>query len=446
MKVLIEAIQNKMAKLVIVGLGYVGIPVSCVFARAGFRVVGIDILQEKVDQINRGICPIKGKEPGLAELLAQVVRDGRFRATTDYAECQDAQVVLIAVETPVDDETKKPRYEALQSVLESLGHNLRRGALVIVESTLAPRTMETVVQPILEEVSGLKVNEDFYLAHCPERVMPGRLLVNLENESRVVSGMNPATAQLAVEFYRTIVKGDLDSTGCLTAEVVKTAENAYRDVQIAFANEVALLCESVGADMWEVRELVNKAGYRNMHLPGAGVGGHCIPKDPWLLIFGAGEDFVPQLIPAARAINDGMPLHMADLVVEALREVGQDIRGSRVAVLGYAYIENSGDARNSASIPLIARLRERRAEVVVHDPYVQEYNSDLAKAVAGADCTVVMVAHDEYRRLDLQELRCLMRHPVLVDGRHVFGAMQAREAGFVYRGVGEPMSVVVVQR
>ena len=438
---LMEAIRNKTARIVVIGLGYVGLPVACMFARAGFQVVGIRRNSEKVSQINQGICPIEGKEAGLPELLAEVIREGRLKATTDYAECRRAQIALIAVETPVNKTTKEPGYEALQAALQELGQNLQPGILVIIESTIAPGTMERVVKPILEEVSGLKVNADFYLANCPERVMPGKLLANIENCSRVVGGMSSETARAAVELYRYIVKADLDPTDCLTAELVKTAENTYRDVQIAFANEVALLCESVGADVWEVRQLVNKSPQRDMHLPGPGVGGHCIPKDPWLLVHGAGDGFEARLIPTARAVNDSMPLHMVELVEGALHEAGKEVQGARIAILGYAYKENTDDARNSPAIPLITRLEELGAEVAVHDPYVRDYNHELEKVVTGSDCVVVMAAHDPYRELDLENLKTWLRMPVLVDGRNVFGMRKAREAGFIYKGVGNVSSL-----
>jgi UDP-N-acetyl-D-mannosaminuronic acid dehydrogenase len=433
---LVKAIRNRTARIVVIGLGYVGLPVACMFAKTGFQVVGIRRDPEKIAQINQGICPIEGREPGLPELLAEVIREGKLKATTDYTECRKAQVALIAVETPVDKTMKRPGYKALKTTLQRLGQNLQPGTLVIIESTIAPRTMETVVKPILEKASGLKVNEDFYLANCPERVMPGKLLANIENCSRVVGGMSPETAQAAVELYHCIVKADLDPTDCLTAELVKTIENTYRDVQIAFANEVALLCESVGADVWEVRQLVNKSPQRDMHLPGPGVGGHCIPKDPWLLVHGAGDGFEARLIPTARAINDSMPLHMVELVERALREAGKKVQGARIAVLGYAYKKNTDDARNSPAIPLITRLEELGAEVAVHDPYVKGYNDDLEEVAADSDCVVVMAAHDQYRELALEDLKTQLKLPVLVDGRNVFDMRKAQEAGFICKGVG----------
>ncbi len=425
-----------MARLVVLGLGYVGLPVACLFAEAGFPVVGLDVDEGKVLAINRGLCPIEGDEPGLPELVRRVVEAGKLSATTDYGVCREAQIVLVAVETPVDEATKQPRYRALRAALTDLGKNLSPGTMVIVESTVAPGTMSGLVQPLLEESSGLRVSENFYLVHCPERVMPGKLLRNLRHMHRVVGGMSPEAAGLAVRFYRHVVQADLDPTDCLTAELVKTMENAYRDVQIAFANEMALLCEDVGADVWRVRELVNKSPHRDVHLPGAGVGGHCIPKDPWLLIANASDGFQPRLIPTARAVNDGMPLHVADLTVEALREAGADITGAKVTVLGYAYMENSDDTRNSPSAVLVERLHELGAEVAIHDPYVRRYQGDLGERVQGSDALVIMVAHDEYRALNLNSLRARVEHLVLIDGRRVFSPERARAAGWVYRGVG----------
>ena len=437
---LLEAIRHRKVPIAVIGLGYVGLPVACKFAQAGFEVIGIERSTEKVAQIRKGLSPIGGKEPGLAELLWEAVRAGRLRAESDYAACRPARAVLIAVETPVDETTHRPAYTALRAALESLGPHLSPDTLVVVESTIAPGTMAGLVRPLLEQASGLRIGENLYLAHCPERVTPGKLLHNLEHMPRVVGGMTPEAAALAVELYRHIVRAELDATDALTAEIVKTAENAYRDVQIAFANEVALLCEGLGADVWRVRELVNKCPYRDMHLPGAGVGGHCLPKDPWLLIANAPPEFQPRLIPAARAVNERMPLHVAELVVEGLREAGKDVRGARVAVLGYAFLENSDDTRHSPSATLVGRLRELGAEVVVHDPHVPEYQGDLRVRVQGCDAAVVMVRHEEYLHLNPAELAGLLSSPpVVVDGRHVFSPDAVR---WIYRGVGTPPSRV----
>ncbi len=430
-----DKLQDKTARLVVIGLGYVGLPVSARFAQVGFDVTGLDVNKQKVTQINAGVCPIEGDEPGLADLVAQMVDEGRLRATIAYEVCQTADVVMIAVETPIDS-VHQPRYSALRAALRSLEANLKPGSLVILESTIAPGTMRRLVRPTLSAHGRRESGKDFYLVHCPERVMPGLLLSNLAQMSRVIGGDTPGAAELAQIFYQHVVEADLDLADCVTAELVKTAENAYRDVQIAFANELALICEHIGADVWKVRELVNKSPGRNVLFPGAGVGGHCIPKDPWLLAYGASDRITAKLIPAAREINDHMPLHMAELTIDALEEAGCEIEDARIAVLGYAYLENSDDVRNSPSITLISRLEELGAEVVIHDPYISEYRGDLSTVLRGCDAAVLMVKHNLYQHIDLAQLKSWLARPVLVDGRHAFERQEALAAGFVFRGVG----------
>jgi UDP-N-acetyl-D-mannosaminuronic acid dehydrogenase len=428
-------IERREAHLGVIGLGYVGLPVACAFAQAGFRVTGLEIRADRVATINAGQSPIEGDEPGLAQLVAEVVASGRFTASTDYDDLVDADVVLIDVETPVD-EAHRPQYVALSAACRSLGAVLKPGALVIVESTIAPGTVDRLARPLLEETSGRRAGEGFYLGACPERVMPGKLLANLRHLSRVCGGDTPETAAVMVGLYRYIVEADLDTADPVTAELVKTAENAYRDVQIAFANEVALICEAAGGDVWRVRELVNKSPSRQMHLPGAGVGGHCIPKDPWLLAYGADGAAEVRLISAARQVNESMPWHMADLTVAALQAAGCEVAGARVAVLGYAYLEESGDTRNSPSAALVDRLQALGVETAVHDPWVAGYEGDVWERVRGCDAAVVMVAHRAYRSLDLHALASALRTPVLVDGRHVFTSEQAHAAGLTYYAVG----------
>ena len=429
-------LEQKKASLAVIGLGYVGLPVAALFAETGFNVLGVELRADRVEKINKGICPIEGEEPGLAGLISKVAATGRLRATTNYDDLKDRDVVLIDVETPVDDQNV-PRYEALRAVIKSLGPVMKNGSLIIVESTIAPGTMTEVVLPLLEQHSGKKVDQDFYLGNCPERVMPGKLLKNLKTISRVVGGNTPETAETMIGLYQQIVQADLDAADCVTAELVKTAENAYRDVQIAFANEVALICEAVGGDVWKVRELVNKSPNRQMHLPGAGVGGHCIPKDPWLLAYGVKDKEVPlRVIPAARAVNDSMPLRMVELLQKTLNAAGRKIEGARIAVLGYAYLEDSDDTRNSPSEILVRRLRELGAEVIIHDPWIAEYSGDLMTRIKGCDAAVLMVAHNAYRSLDLNSLATALRTPVLIDGRHVFDASQVQGAGLVFRGIG----------
>ncbi len=426
-----SAVEHRTARLGVIGLGYVGLPVAASLAEAGFEVAGVDIDAKRARLINEGHSPIEGDEPGLAELLAGVVRSGRLKASADFTDVASADCVLICVDTPVDTD-HRPRFKALRSACSLLGPVLKDGALVIVESTIAPGTIDTVVRPTLEASTGRRAGTGFHVGHCPERVMPGKLLRNMRTMSRVCGASSPEVGSVMVALYSTFVQGDLDATDCLTAELVKTAENAYRDVSIAFANQLAVICELAGGDVWRVRQLVNKVPGRNVLLPGGGVGGHCIPKDSWLLALPLGEGAEGSLLGVARRINDGMPAHVARLVTE-LVPAGS---GERVAVLGYAYLQDSDDTRNSPSRDLVTALEESGFEVVVHDPFVDPYKGDVMDALRGSGCAVVMVAHSAYSGLDLVAAAKLMSHPRLVDARGLFGAGALEEAGFDYRIIG----------
>ena len=430
-----KKIQEKNARIAVIGLGYVGLPVACEFARVGFSVLGVDILEDRIQMINQGISPIKGNEPGLEELLGQVIKQDNFRASTDYQDLVDQDIILIDVETPVDEDNK-PKYTALRSVLRELGPVLKTGALVIVESTIAPLTMKDLVLPLLEKSSGKEVNNGFFLGNCPERVMPGKLLQNLRNISRVVGGMSPETAETMINLYQHVVDAALDPVDSITAELVKTTENAFRDVNIAFANEVAKICEVVGGDVWIVRELVNKSPGRNMHIPGAGVGGHCIPKDPWLLIANLADSYIPRLIPIAREINDSMPLHMAELTMTALSNAGVEIKDARIAILGYAYLENSDDTRNSPSEILVRYFLEQGAEVVIHDPFIKEYRRNIHEMIKGCHAVVLMVKHNEYLTLDIDKIGNTLEKPIIIDGRNILDTREFPPTDIVYRGIG----------
>ena len=415
-----------MNKLAVIGLGYVGLPVACAFADAGFHVSGIDIDEKRIERINRGENPIKGKEPGLDDLLKKVIANGSFRAYATYEAVKEADVITINVNTPVD-ENNLPKYSILEKAVQSVGENIKKGALIIVESTIAPTTMRDMILPLLEETSGMKGGRDFYLAHCPERVMVGRLLYNLENYNRVVGGLDEKSTEMALEFYRHVVKGKLLPTDMTSAEISKTAENAYRDVQIAFANEVALICEAVGSNAYEVRELVNSAPYRDMHIPGAGVGGHCLPKDPYLLLYPV--DRMEGVLTAARKRNDFMPGHMIELLYDALKEADVELSIAKVVILGKAFLGDSDDIRNSPALHIIKELDDK-CNLVVHDPFVEGTEKDLKKAMTGADAVMIVTDHSEYKKgLNFE----LMRHKIVIDGRDVVDDTE----GLIYRGIGK---------
>ncbi len=439
-------------KIVVIGMGYVGIPAAALLADVdGHNVTGLQRRSKrsgwKIDVLNSGKSPFEGDEPGLDELIAKVVAKGTFRVTDDLEVLRDADIILIDVQTPTDSQNM-PRYDSLREVSANIGQRIKKGALVIVESTVAPGTTQNVVQKIIERESGLKGGEDFDLAFSYERVMPGKLIEYIVNMPRVVGGITPQSTQRAYELYSKIVKKEISTTDTLGAELCKTIENAYRDVNIAFANEMALVCESLGVDVYELIRLINARDDRMMHIPGAGVGGHCLPKDPWLLRYGLYEygtwKVEPEFIALARRVNNHMPIHMSDLIENALRARGMSIQDATVTVLGAAYLENSDDTRNSPAATLIGSLLAKGAEVVLHDPYVREWDlgqqeieHDLEKAVTGSDCIALVTKHKEYFSIDFAELKGLMRTPVVVDGRNVFDRETVEGKGFEYRAIGK---------
>jgi len=452
----------KRKRIAVLGMGYVGIPAAVLLADAGFDVTGIQRRSErsgwKIDWINEGICPIGGDEPELPELLEKVVRQGSFRVTDDYSVLDEAEIILIDVQTPTDGD-HVPRYESLNEVCHHVGRHIRPGDVVIVESTVAPGTTEHIIRPILEEESGLRAGlpEGFGLCFSYERVMVGRLIHNIREYPKIVGGIDEASTNVALEMYGAIVKGGVHGTDPMTAEVAKTVENAYRDVQIAFANEVALLCESLGIDVYNVREFVNGLPndpsvphanpVRSMHFPGAGVGGHCLPKDTWLLMHGyerygmSRSGYAPSILEGARHLNDWMPIHMVDLVENALDEVGRGIEGACLCVLGYAFLENSDDVRNTPTIPLLREIERRGARYKIHDPHIEqdegcEIEQDIEEALRGCDAVILMTKHREYSAITSERLKRFLNELIVIDGRGMFAPKAFVDAGFIFKGIG----------
>jgi len=422
----------------VVGLGYVGLPLACSFASTGLRTIGHDIVASKVEKIDAGINPIEGDEPGLSELLADVHARGLLSASLDPSVLKEADAIFVSVDSPVD-ENKIPNLKFLKSAVRTIALNMKPGALLSIESTIPPGTMQNLVIPTVKESRGFSPGKDYLLVHCPERVMPGRLLRNIKEYDRILGSYDESSADVAEELYARIVQGKIHRTSLINAEITKTAENAYRDVQIAFANEVALLCEELGADVFEVRKLVNSCPFRDMHIPGSGVGGYCLPKDPWLLL-SAAKDTPKEVIPAARRVNEFMPVHMVELVRKAFEE--RKITGkARVAIMGLSFLRDSDDTRNSPSLVVIDHL-EKDHDLIVHDPFVQkpykvEMVRDIERALKGADCAVFVTDHSCYKDLDMESVKKLMRTPIIIDGRNLFDKEMCERQGFAYKGIGK---------
>jgi len=427
-------------RICIIGLGYVGLPMAALFADRGYKVRGADINAGIVEEINLGRATIN--ESGVAGLVRKVVSLGLLSATTNAAEVvRESDVIIIVVQTPVD-EKGVPDLRALESACRVVAQNLSKGKFVIIESTVPPGATERIIIPILES-SSLKAGRDFYLAYSPERAMPTKTLEEIQTNSRIIGGVDRESAELAKELYRNITKGELILSDVKTVEVVKLIENTYRDVNIALANEIALLCEKLGVDAIKAIEIANKHPRVHLHLPGAGVGGHCIPKDPHFLIHKAEELGIElRVIKAAREVNENMPQHILELVKKALKSVNKTFDDSKISILGIAYKGNTDDVRGTPSKKIIEELLQTNCKVFSHDPLVSQdfggkFSNDLSETLKDSDCVVIVTDHDVYKRLDVQEFAKNLKKPsVIVDGRRILNPEEVEKEGISYFGVG----------
>ncbi|ASJ12269.1 UDP-N-acetyl-D-mannosamine dehydrogenase [Thermococcus thioreducens] len=424
---MLEKIEGRKAEIAVIGLGYIGLPTAIMFANAGFHVTGYEIRRDVVEKINSGKAHIV--EPEIDDLLKKAIENGTLRATSDPGEIKNKDVYIICVQTPLKED-KTPNLEYLQNAIETVAKVMKKGSLIIIESTVPPLTTAKMAE-LVERITGLTPGEDFYMVHAPERVMPGRIFKELVYNSRIFGGITPESAELAERLYRSFVKGQTFKTSSTVSEVVKLMENTFRDVNIALANEFALLAHQYGIDVFEAIELANTHPRVKIHVPGIGVGGHCLPKDPHLLVWPAERDF--GLIRLAREINDSMPLLTRELLFNALHEANVPPNRAVVAVLGLAYKGNSDDTRNSPALAFIGAIRDDVAEVRTYDPFVGGTHKNLEAALKGADAVVIATDHTAFRSLDWEKLGMLMRTRVLVDGRHV---IDEPPRGFIFRGVG----------
>jgi len=447
--------QNR-TNIVVVGMGYVGIPMAALLANVdGFYVTGIQRRSQrsgwKIDRLNAGKNPFEGEEPGLDELIAKIVKNGKFRVTDNYDVLKEADYILIDVQTPVDDE-KIPRYESLREVTEKIAPLIKKGATIIIESTVAPGTTDNIVQPVLEKGSGKKRGKDFYLIFSFERVMPGKLIEYIVDFPRVIGGESPEANAKGKFLYEKVVKKEIQLTDTLTAELTKCIENTYRDVNIAFANEMALVAEEFNRNIYEIIKLINFRHDRMMHLPGSGVGGHCLTKDPHLLEYGH-QTYTPykyksNILLMSRELNDFMPRHMVELMEDALQEADKH-DNLKIALMGVAYKADCDDTRNTPTERIVSILKSRyhshNISYIAHDPFVNERDykdteltADFDKAVKNADVLIFATNHTVYYKIDFDDLKKKVKEkPIIIDGRNIFNKNTVVKKGFIYRKIGE---------
>jgi len=395
-------------KICVLGMGYIGLPTASIFAANGFSVIGVDTNESVVSLLQSGKTHIE--EPGLKTLVQAAIHSKNLLIAS---EPDVADVYIIAVPTPFK-ENKKPDLSFVEAATKSILPLLKRNDLVILESTSPPGTTRTVLGRILEE-KGFSPGKDVLLAHCPERVLPGRILKELIENDRIIGGINGQSAQVAADLYSCIVQGNIFTTDTTTAEMAKLVENTYRDVNIAFVNELAIICESLGISVWEVIDLANKHPRVNLHTPGPGVGGHCIAVDPWFIV--SENPTRSELIQAARKINDSMP----EFVVSKIFGLIKGIDNPKVTILGVAYKADVDDTRESPAVRVYEDLKASPVELSVYDPHVKffEYDlSDFETAFEDSDLIAVLTDHKEFKYLDPEEIIKLVRTPNVLDTKN----------------------------
>lgn len=443
------------------GLGRIGLPTALMFTKAEYRVNGVDIDKALLDDLRNGSTFID--EPGLPELLNQAIEKGLINFTNDFENAiKTSDVLIICVPTPVS-ENKVPDYSAVRNVSQKIGNNIHEGQIVICESSISPTTIRDVIIPIIEKTSNLKVNEDFGACSCPERADPGKIIDNFNKVTRIVGGSSQKVGEIVIKLYKSITDANiiqLSTPG--TANAVKLTENIFRDVNIALMNELAVLYEKLDIDIKEVIRGASTKYNFQPHYPGPGVGGPCLPANPYYIIQDADKkDYIPFLIRVAREVNDRMPTYVLDLITNALNFVGKSIKGTNITALGLSYKANVRDIQISPAVKIIKLLRKKKSykaniedsqisppvedsKVSVYDPY---YKGETIESIEVAnsledvlnfntECIVLLTDHDEFKELNFNRIETNETDPlVLVDSRNIYDFDQLPE-NLVYSGVG----------
>lgn len=418
-----------MEKVCVVGLGYIGLPTASILAAHGFNVTGVDVTSEVVDIIKNGEVHIN--EPGLHAIVKAVIRSGKLRV---QGIPEKSDVFIIAVPTPITED-KKSNLEYIKAAAESIAPLIEKKNLIILESTSPPGTCKDVLVPIFNSFN-LNVGTDYYLAYCPERVLPGNTIKEIIQNDRIIGGIDEESSKKAAEFYGSFVEGKITIADSTTAEMVKLMENTYRDVNIALANELAKICKEIGINAWKVVELANLHPRVNIHFPGPGVGGHCIAVDPYFIL----EKYTsnPSIISVSRRLNDIMPNYVASQVKKILI----NIHNPKVAILGVAYKANIDDTRGSSALRIITELERNNLDYSIYDPLVKKFRyplTSLEDALQGSDCILLLTDHEEFKKLKPNNVGKMMRNKRLYDSRHCLNHELWKTNGFKVfcLGIGE---------
>ena len=420
---MIDKLMLNKAIVCVIGLGYVGLPLAEAFSKS-LKVIGLDIDKEKLKKLNKNSA------------------NENFIVTDKTGEISRADFVIVCVPTPVT-KSKEPDLSHVEDAARITGQNMKRGSVVILESTVYPGVTEEVMKPILESESGLRCGEDFKIAYSPERINPGDKEHSIDKVTKVVAGMDEETTELLAELYRKITPHIFKAKDIKTAEAAKVIENIQRDLNIALMNEFAIIFEKMGLNTRDVLDTAATKWNFNAYSPGL-VGGHCIPVDPYYLVYKSREvGYHPQVILAGRAINDNMPQHVAQMTIKALNSVSKVIKGARVLIMGLTYKENVADTRETPVKETIKELQEYGVEVWGYDPLLTNIEAEFGTGVVqkpleshNFDAVIVTIGHDRFKELTLEQMKGIMNdRPILIDVRGIFSGVEAIEKGLVYRSL-----------
>jgi UDP-N-acetyl-D-mannosaminuronic acid dehydrogenase len=400
-------------KICIIGQGYIGLPTAALFAKNNCNVLGVDVNKNIVNSLNQGNIHIE--EPGIEKILKIAISKQNYRASV-YPE--ESDVFIITVPTPATKDNLSCDLSYVLSACKSTLPYLKENNVVIIESTIAPMSTDDYIKPIFEE-EGWKIGKDLYLSHCPERVLPGKIMDELVNNDRIIGGITSKCADKSSDVYKKFVKGNLVKTEAKTAELSKCMENTFRDVNIALANELAKICSKIGVNTLDVIEMANKHPRVNIHFPGPGVGGHCLAIDPYFIYSKAPD--IAKLIKTARDTNNSMPQFVVEKTQELIKNNhNYNSTNIIIAILGVAYKGNTGDTRESPAIEIIELLKSKGYTVKIHDPHVNNNGYlNFEEAIDDATICLVLTDHDEFKNLDYDLLISKMKVPLIFDTKNI---------------------------
>ncbi len=441
-----KLIDKNETSVCVIGIGRIGLPTALSFAKSGFRTRAVDINKELINKIKNKDYPLKD-EPGYQEIFEQVISNGKFTATTKIEDViPNSQIILLSLPTPMD-KNNIPDYTVLRTVAKQLKNLVVSGSIIIVESTIEPGFIENEFIGLVEnEERKIKAGENIGIGVCPETANPGEIMKDFEELPRLVGATDEKTTDVITEIYKHVFPVELiKMPNCKTANAVKLTTNVFRDVNIAFVNELALLFEKLGIDIKTVLDAADKKYNFQIHFPGAGVGGPCLPVNSYQMLNsakGISEDLL-KMVKVSREINESMPYHVIDLLKDALNEGNKQLESSKILILGISYKPNVKDIQLSPAEVIISELQKMGAEIKIFDPYFKstsvygiETANNLDEVISEVDATIIVTAHNEFQNIEPEYFTSKMKSPIVVDTRGIIDIHAAKKSGLVFRGLG----------